>query len=196
MPRRRRRDPRRVTLTELSVRKAQPEAAAYLMWDRRQRGLALRVQPTGRKAWNMISSRLGRPRWLYLGDANAIGLADARIMAAEAALAVAKGGDPAAEKRAQRGTGTFADLHARYLEEHAKKHNKGWRQADALIRRHVLPRWGKLQASTISRAREGARRAHRSARRRQPNTDRAKRDLLVGAQAGGSHRQSLQIGPP
>jgi integrase len=146
-----RREPRRSKLTELTVRKAQPEAAAYLIWDMQQRGLALRVQPTGRKAWNLIYSRLGRPRWLYLGDASAIGLADARLMAAEAALAVAKGGDPAAEKRAERGAGTFADLHARYLEEHAKRHNKSWRQADALIRRHALPRWGRLQASTIAR---------------------------------------------
>jgi hypothetical protein len=96
-----RRGPRRATLTELTVRKAQPEAAAYLLWDQRQRGLALRVQPTGRKAWNLIYSRLGRPRWLYLGDVSAVGLADARLMAAEAALAAAKGGDPAAEKRAQ-----------------------------------------------------------------------------------------------
>jgi len=146
-----RREPRRSKLTELTVRKAQPEAAAYLIWDMQQRGLALRVQPTGRKAWNLIYSRLGRPRWLYLGDASAIGLADARLMAAEAALAVAKGGDPAAEKRAERGAGTFADVHARYLEEHAKRHNKSWRQADALIRRHALPRWGRLQASTIAR---------------------------------------------
>jgi integrase len=151
MPRSRR-EPRRAKLTELTVRKSQPEAAAYLIWDQRQRGLALRVQPRGRKAWNFIYSRLGRPRWLYLGDAGVIGLADARLMAAEAALAVAKGRDPAAEKRALRGAGTFAELHARYLEEHAKRHNKSWRQADALIRRHALPRWGKLQASTIGRS--------------------------------------------
>lgn len=148
----RRRDPRRVTLTELTVRKAKPEGAAYLLWDQRQRGLALRVQPTGRKAWNLIYSRLGRPRWLYLGDAGAIGLAAARVMAAEASLAVAKGADPAAEKRAQRGAGTFAELHGRYLDEHAKRFNKSWKQADALIRRHALPRWGALQASTINRS--------------------------------------------
>jgi hypothetical protein len=60
-------------------------------------------------------------------------------------LAVARGKDPAAEKKAERGSGTFADLHQRYLEEHAKKRNKSWRQAEALVNRHVLPRWGKLQ---------------------------------------------------
>ena len=50
------------------------------------------------------------------------------------------------------GAGTFADLAARYLEQHAKRHNKSWQQGDKLIRRHALPRWGKLQATTVTRA--------------------------------------------
>ncbi|HVD83500.1 MAG TPA: integrase family protein [Bradyrhizobium sp.] len=143
---------RKARLTELSVRKLKPQPTAYLLWDTLQRGLALRVQPTGTKAWKAIYSFHGRPRWLHLGDANAIGLADARQLAAEAALAVAKGKDPAAEKRAERGAGTFAELATRYLEQHAKRHNKSWAQGDALVRRYAMPRWGKLQAATIARA--------------------------------------------
>ena len=139
-------------LTELSVHKLPPAAATYLVWDTHQRGLAIRIQPTGRKAWYVVYSRRGRPRWLHLGDAGVIGLADARQMAAEAMLAVAKGKDPAAEKRAERGAGTFAELAERYVEHYAKRRNKSWAQADKLIRRHALPRWGKLQAASISRA--------------------------------------------
>jgi hypothetical protein len=67
-------------------------------------------------------------------------------------VAVARGGDPAAEKKAERGAGTFAELATRYLEEHAKLTNKSWPQADKLIRRHVVPRWAKLQATSITRA--------------------------------------------
>jgi integrase len=139
-------------LTELTVRKAKPKAGAYLIWDTHQRGLALRVQPTGAKSWNTIYSRHGRPRWLYLGDANAIGLADARTLAAKAMLAVAEGKDPAAEKQAERGAGTFAELADKYVQQYAKKHNKSWQQADALVRRHAISRWGKLQAGSITRA--------------------------------------------
>jgi integrase len=138
-------------LTELAVRNLAPKGDAYLVWDSHQRGLAIRVRPTGHKAWKVIYSRHGRPRWLNLGSSDVVPLADARTMAAEALLAVAKGRDPAAEKKAERGAGTFADLHARYLEEHAKRVNRSWRQADALIRRYVLPRWAKLQAVTITR---------------------------------------------
>jgi hypothetical protein len=90
--------------TEFFVRKLKPEAAAYVVWDTHQRGLAIRVQPTA------VYSRQGRPRWLHLGDAGAIGLADARTLAAEAMLAVARGKDPAAERKAERGAGTFAEL--------------------------------------------------------------------------------------
>jgi hypothetical protein len=139
-------------LTELFVRKAKPRDKAYLVWDTHQRGLALRVQPTGSKSYVTVYSRHGRPRWLRHGDANAIGLSDARTLSAEAMLAVAKGGDPAADKRAERSAGTFAELAEKYVEQYAKKHNKSWRQADALVRRFAVPKWGKLQASSITRA--------------------------------------------
>jgi integrase len=66
-------------------------------------------------------------------------------------LAVARGKDPAAEKKAERGAGTFAELAARYL-KHAKGVNKSWRQGERLVERYATPRWGKLQASSITRA--------------------------------------------
>jgi hypothetical protein len=99
-------------LTELSVRKLKPKTTSYVIWDTLQRNLAIRVQPTGARAWKVIYSYHGRPRWLHLGDAGAIGLADARMLAQEAMLAVARGKDPAAEKRAERGAGTFGDCTA------------------------------------------------------------------------------------
>jgi integrase len=138
-------------LTELYVRKAKPEATAYLVWDTLQRGLALQVQPTGAKAWKAIYSFHGRPRWLTLGKADAIGLSDARILAGEAMLAVARGKDPAADKRAERGAGTFAELAETYL-AHAKRKNKSWQQGERLVRLYALPRWDKLQAANITRA--------------------------------------------
>jgi integrase len=138
-------------LTELFIRKAKPRDSAYLVWDTHQRGLALRVQPSGSRSWVVVYSRRGRPRWLHLGKADAIGLADARMLAAKAMLAVAQGQDVAAEKKAERGAGTFADLAAKYLDQYAKKRNRSWSQADALVRRFAIPRWGKLQASSITR---------------------------------------------
>jgi integrase len=143
--------PRKARLTELAVKRLKPARTAYLVWDTHQRGLAIRVQPTGGKAWKAIYSFHGRPRWLHIGDANAIGLADARKLTAGAMLAVAHGKDPAAERKAERGAGTFAELSERYV-EHAKKKNKSWTQSAYLTERYLLPRWGKLQPVSIARA--------------------------------------------
>jgi integrase len=147
-----RRAHRKLNLTELYLRKLQPKDTAFVVWDTKQHGLALRVQPTGAKAWKAIYSRHGRPRWLHIGNADAIGLSDARVLAAEAMLAVARGADPAAEKKAERGAGTFAELAVKYVERWARKHNKSWRQGETLVSRYATPRWGKLQAASITRS--------------------------------------------
>ena len=139
-------------LTEIGVRQLRPKAAAYQVWDTLQRGLAVRIQPTGQKTWKCIYARQGRTRWLHLGGVDAISLADARMLAGEAMLEVARGRDPAAERTAQRGAGSFAELAVRYVDEYARKRNKSWKQADALVRKYLIPAWGKLKAADISRA--------------------------------------------
>ena len=146
------REVNRRKLTDLFVSSRKAQERPELIWDLKQPGLALSVRPTSKKAWKVIYRFHGRPRWLHLGDARAIGLADARRLAARVMLDVAEGKDPGAERRAERLTGTFAELASQYVELHAKKHNKSWRQAEALVRRHLLPRWGKLKATAITRA--------------------------------------------
>jgi integrase len=144
--------PQKRRLTELLVKRQRPADAPYLIWDTKQAGLVLRVQPSGHRSWYCVYRHHARPRWHRLGNVDAIGLADARMLAAEIMLQAAKGLDPAAEKKAERSRGTFEELATRYVEEHAKRHNKSWRQADALVRRHLIPKWGKLQAASISRS--------------------------------------------
>jgi len=143
------REPNRRNLTELFVRKVTADTTPINVWDEKERGLVLRVHPTGRRAFKVVYSRRGRPRWYHLGD---VGLADARRMAIRIKLAVAEGKDPAAERKAERGAGTFAELAERYVEQYAKRKNKSWRQADALVRKHLLPRWSKLDARSITRS--------------------------------------------
>jgi len=135
-------------LTELFVRKVQPEALAFNVWDAKERGLVLRVHPSGARSFKAVYSVGGRARWFHIG---AIGLSDARKMAAQVRLDVAHGKDPAAERRAERDSGTFAELAELYVREHAKKKNKSWAQADYLVRKYLLPRLGKLNANAIAR---------------------------------------------
>jgi Arm DNA-binding domain len=102
--------PNKRKLTAIFMQKMKPQARHFMLWDAMQRGLALRVEPTGYRGWKVVYRHHGRPRWYHLGAADAIGLADARTLAAEVMLQVARGKDPQAERKAQRTAGTFEDL--------------------------------------------------------------------------------------
>jgi integrase len=145
-------DPNKCKLTSLLVSRQRPAETPYLIWDTYQRGLALQIQPSGHRAYKVIYRFHNRPRWFTIGASDAIALADARKLAAEVVLRVLKGEDPAADKRAKRGTGTFAEVAKRYVEEYSKKRNKSWQQAEALVRRFLLPAWGNLSVNTITRS--------------------------------------------
>jgi hypothetical protein len=135
-------EPNKTKLSHLTVAKLLPASRPYLLWDTVQRGLALQIQPSGYRAYKLIYRHHKRPRWFHIGAADAIALTDARKEAAKLMLRVIQGEDPQAERRAKRDAGTFAEIATRYVEEHAKKRNKSWRQGDGLVRRHLLPAWG------------------------------------------------------
>jgi integrase len=144
--------PNKHKLSDIFLKKLKPGPRSFAVWDSHQRGLAVVVQPTGHKAWKAVYPFHGRPRWYHIGNVAAIGLADARKLAARVMFQVAEGKDPAAEKRAERGKGTFEELAKRYVDEYAKGENKSWQQADALVRKHLIPKWGKLQAADVARS--------------------------------------------
>jgi integrase len=144
--------PTRRKLSEIYIRNLKPRDRAFCTWDTHQRGLCVLTQPSGHKSWKCVYHFNGRPRWYHLGAVAAIGLADARKLASKVMFEVASGRDPLAERQAERGKGTFAELATRYLEQHAKKTNRSWPQAAALVERNLLPHWGALQAADISRA--------------------------------------------
>jgi integrase len=122
-------------------------------WDTLQRGLVLAVQSSGHRAWKCVYTIRGRgPRWYHMGDARAITLSDARRLASKILYRVAEGEDPHADRLALRGRGSFEQVARRYVEEHARKRNKSWRQADALVAKYLLPRWAKLDIGNIRRA--------------------------------------------
>ena len=138
-------------LTDLFVTSRKGGTRDELIWDVRQPGLALSVRTTGKKAWKVVYRFHGRPRWLHLGDTRSIGLADARRHAAKTALDVLDGKDPVAQLQAARNQGSFAELAADYVRLHARRHNKSWQGTEKLIARYLLPRWGKIKASAITR---------------------------------------------
>jgi integrase len=144
--------PSRRKLSDLFIKGLRPRERAFMIWDSYQRGLAIRVLPSGHMSWKVIYAHHGRPRWFAVGDVAAIGLSDARKLGGRIMFQVAEGKDPAAEKRAELSKGSFEELATCYVEEYAKRKNKSWKQADALVKRHLIPKWGKLLATDISRS--------------------------------------------
>jgi integrase len=141
--------PNRRVLTELVVRKTRATGKPLNVWDLRERGLVLRVQPSGHRAFKFVYSFRGKARWYHIGS---VPLADARRIAVRLRLAVAEGKDPLGEFRAERDAHTFGLLAKRYVEESAKKKNKSWAQAEYLVRKNLLPRWEGISAKSITRA--------------------------------------------
>jgi Arm domain-containing DNA-binding protein len=91
-----RQPPNKIELTSLHLKRLKPRARPFLVWDIKQRGLAVQVHPSGRSAWKFIYSRHGRPRWFHIGRTDVVGLADARKLAAMMTVQVHAGGNPQA----------------------------------------------------------------------------------------------------
>jgi hypothetical protein len=151
------RPPNKHNLTELYLQKVKPQESPYNVWDTggrlTERGLVLRVQPSGQWAFKFVYPYRGRPRWFHIGQ---IGLADARRLVLRLRAQVAEGKDPAGERlaarQAERTQGTFGELADRYLVEHAKRNNKSWPQARKLVERYLLPRWKNRKVEDITRS--------------------------------------------
>jgi integrase len=141
----------RSRLTDRAIRAIPPDPTRRVVtWDALQRGLGLVTHPSGRRVFKVVYQHCGRSRWFSVGDAS-IGVANARKIAARVLYQVASGADPQAEKVSARRSGSFGELHGLYL-VHARRRNKSWRQADALVRRFLLPRWRNVPARQITRA--------------------------------------------
>ena len=94
--------PRKYRFTDGLIGNLKPSPTrAYAVWDIRQPGLAVVVQPSGHSAFKFVYSFKSRPRWYHIGNA-VIPVADARRLAASVMLKVVEGHDPAAEKKAER----------------------------------------------------------------------------------------------
>src|SRR5512132_2886974 len=97
-------------------------------YDKKQHGLVKRTRSSGHQSWYFTYGFHGRWRWYKIGPAS-MSVTEARKIAAKLRVAVSEARDPAAERRAERGEGTFAEVAQRYLGERAMKKNKSWRQA-------------------------------------------------------------------
>jgi integrase len=149
----------RAKLTPNLVAKASlPETGRdrIIYWDAELKGFGLMVTAKGHKSF-VLQYRAGRRsrRMLIKGAPNSLNLSDARREAKAFLGAVAKGGDPLAERRkaAVAGADTLYSICEDYLKREEKKkelRSIAWRRA--ILERLVYPRVGRLQINDIRRS--------------------------------------------
>jgi integrase len=143
----------RKSLTDANVIALEVRSQKYEVWDAGPRavpGFCVRVEGSGRKTFYFRYSMRGL-FWFRIGPV-AMGAAEARTEAKKLLGDVARGINPHRERMTRRVGLTFEQLQKRHVEEHAKKHNKSWKQGDYLIRAYAMRKLGRLKASEITRA--------------------------------------------
>jgi integrase len=142
-------------LTKKSVDDANTLPKPYLLWDGELRGFGLLVLPSGVKTY-ILQYRNGarRSRRLTIGRHGALTVGEAREIAREATVAVAKGNDPVASKRSYREAPTVSELLARYLSDHVIPHNAVSTQKDirVVIAKKLMPAVGNIKVNDLTRA--------------------------------------------
>jgi integrase len=143
--------PNRRSLSHGFIETLAPGSKTFLVWDREQPGLCLRVRPSGAKSYKVAYQHQGKTRWYTIGRHGAVGLRLAREEARKVRERAAAGEDPQGDKVEQRLGSTLKHFHQEYLEKKAKKENKSWRQGEALMNKHVLRKLGHKKLKEITR---------------------------------------------
>jgi integrase len=143
---------KRRILAATSLRALTPPAAGSVdYFDDTTPGLSLRVTANDVRTWTVFyRDKNARQKRLTLGRFPAVSLADARELAREAQLKVAKGRDPVIEKRTARGVLTFGELAHRYLEDYAKPNKRSWAEDDRQLESSLLPKWRNRPAGELA----------------------------------------------
>ncbi len=130
-----------------------PEHGEAIYYDTTIGGLALRVRPSGSRSFFVLARPRGtaaRPVRATIGPFPAVTLADARKRAASILGDMAKGDDPTERGRRHRQSATFADLAARWLQDHADVHKRTAKRDEQALRLY-LQSWNSRRILEITR---------------------------------------------
>ncbi|MEZ5590135.1 MAG: integrase arm-type DNA-binding domain-containing protein [Gammaproteobacteria bacterium] len=149
--------------TDIFIRSLKPKAKRYDLRETGGRGLGVRVSPQGVVTWCFWYTYLGRKRRMSLGRYPAMSLKAANAARDEAAVLLARGIDPAAQRQHERDTAkqryeidqkapTVATLVHEFLTHHAPTtfRPNTLRQYESRFQRYILPAWGQRKAHTIT----------------------------------------------
>jgi integrase len=118
-------------------------------YDKHLRGLAVAVSPAGRKGFILYRKVAGRPERISIGPFPDLSIEQARGKASELNAQIAKGENPAAEKREVRGEMTLQGLFTQWAEHHGKQ-KRSWLLMQREFNVYLKP-WHTRKLSSISK---------------------------------------------
>ena len=144
-----------VNLTARYVDTVKATGARLEIRDAKVEGLELRVTTNGAKTWALRYRRQSdsAKRTHTLGRYPEMKLEEARGAGEDARRAVAKGADPAGDKRTRKAADTFAEVADEWIELHATP-NKAPLTVERdrrMLKRHVLPEIGSMKAGEVTK---------------------------------------------
>ena len=143
-----------VLLTDIGVNQLKPTDKQFEIFDKKVKGLAVRVSPGGAKTFSLLYRYGRRNKRFPLGPYPVVSLKDARQRAQHALNEISKGLDPQAQRIRERENlevGLFAKLASEFIENHAKRNTRSWKETDRIIRNEFIRRWGKVPLRQVSR---------------------------------------------
>ncbi len=142
-------------VTKRLVEGTKPAARDILKWDSELRGFGVRVKPSGIRSYLVqYRNHHGRSRRLTIGRHGRLTAEEARAEARKLLADVARGCDPAEDRKALRTALTMSEFAERYMTEYAEgKKKPGTLETDRInLRCHILPALGNLPVASITKS--------------------------------------------
>lgn len=141
--------------TDRSIQSLKTKASRYVVWEDNGNGFGLRISPKGRKSFIYMYRFLGTARMMTMGDYPKMQLSEANLVHSRAADDLKHGKDPGANivvaRIAERDAETVQELAEEYIEKWAKPRKRTWKKDDLILKKDILPQWGKRKAKDITR---------------------------------------------
>lgn len=143
---------KKIKLSKRNIDPIKPplDQAFILIWDKDVPGFGLRVTRAGIKSYILQYRIHGRQRKYTIGRHGDLTPDQAREQALELRGQIAKGIDPQANKRKERGIPTLRKFSEEYL-EHAQGKKKTWAKDKSLLNLRILPRLGDYRLDTVEK---------------------------------------------
>jgi len=142
---------KKTLFTDTMIKKLKPEDSDFCRSE--GNGFTIRVMPSGVKTWLYLYSFDGKRRKMNLGSYPDVTLEKARDKFEDAKRKVKNGIDPLAEKEQaaeeNRKAPTLKTLCEDYVQKHAMRFKKSWKEDERVLNREVIPALGKRKAADI-----------------------------------------------